>query len=92
MRFESLIEPVHVSTSVGESLVVDQVLRSYLVSIKGYDTRDDFIVLDMVDFDVIFGMDWLSPTMWSLISKPRSLHYLCMTFPRCCGRVLIVTH
>ncbi|XP_049378066.1 LOW QUALITY PROTEIN: uncharacterized protein LOC125842802 [Solanum stenotomum] len=61
MRSESLAEPVHVSTPVGESLVVDQILRSCLVTIQGCDTRVDLILLDMVDFDVILGMDWLSP-------------------------------
>ncbi|KAH0773587.1 hypothetical protein KY290_010724 [Solanum tuberosum] len=61
MRSESLAKPVHVSTPVGESLVVDQILRSCLVSIQGCDTRVDLILLDMVDFDVILGIDWLSP-------------------------------
>nr|XP_025884581.1 uncharacterized protein LOC112940524 [Solanum lycopersicum] len=61
MRYESLEEPVHVSTPIGEFLVVDQVLRSCLVTIQGYDTRADLIMLDMIDFDVILGMDWLSP-------------------------------
>ncbi|XP_015078162.1 uncharacterized protein LOC107021966 [Solanum pennellii] len=61
MRSESLAEPVHVLTPVGEFLVVDQVLRSCLVTIQGYDTRADLIMLDMIDFDVILGMDWLSP-------------------------------
>lgn len=56
-----MAEPVHVSTSIGEFLVVDQVLRSCLVTIQGYDTRADLIMLDMIDFDVILGMDWLSP-------------------------------
>uniref|UniRef100_A0A0V0GST8 Putative ovule protein n=1 Tax=Solanum chacoense TaxID=4108 RepID=A0A0V0GST8_SOLCH len=61
MRSVSLAELVHVSTPVGESLVVDQILRSCLVTIQGCDTRVDLILLDMVDFDVILGMDWLSP-------------------------------
>lgn len=43
---------------IGESLVVD---RSCLVTIRGCDTRDDHIVLDMLGFDIILGMDWLSP-------------------------------
>ena len=33
MRYESLEEPVHVSTPIGELLLVDQVLRSSLVTI-----------------------------------------------------------
>ena len=61
MRSESLAEPVHVSTPIGEFLVVDQVLRYCLVTIQGYDTRVDLIMLDMIDFDMILGMDWLSP-------------------------------
>ena len=28
--------------------------------LKGCDTHDDLKVLDIVDFDVILGMDWLS--------------------------------
>ena len=35
--------------------------RSCLVSLAWYDTWVDLIILGMVDFDVIFGMDWLSP-------------------------------
>ena len=31
------------------------------MTIQGYDTRADLIMLDMIDFDVILGMDWLSP-------------------------------
>jgi hypothetical protein len=32
-----------------------------VVTIQGRDTRVDLILLDMVDFDLILGMDWLSP-------------------------------
>ena len=35
--------------------------RSCLVSLAGYNTWVDLIILGMVDFDVILGMDWLSP-------------------------------
>ena len=35
--------------------------RSCLVSLAGYDTWVDLIILGMVEFDVILGMDWLSP-------------------------------
>lgn len=52
---------VHVSNSVGDPLVVDQVYQSYLISIYGYDTQVDMIILDMVKFDVIFGMIQLFP-------------------------------
>ena len=52
-----LVEPLRVSTLVGDSLVVDQVFRSCVVTIQRQDTRIDLILLDMVDFDLILGMD-----------------------------------
>ena len=61
MICDSITVPIHVSTPVGKPLVVDRVYRSYLVSLAGYDTWVDLIILGMVDFDVILGMDWLSP-------------------------------
>ena len=49
-----------VSTLIGDSLVVDQFYRSCVVTINDVDTYADLIFLDMMDFDVILGMDWLS--------------------------------
>ncbi|XP_049414692.1 uncharacterized protein LOC125877444 [Solanum stenotomum] len=53
--------PIRVSTPVGEPLVVNRVYRSCLVILSGYETWVDMVLLDMLDFDVILGMDWLSP-------------------------------
>ncbi|XP_070005492.1 uncharacterized protein [Nicotiana sylvestris] len=58
---DSLSSPVYVSTPVGDSLIVDRVYQSCLVTIRGFETRADLLLLSMVDFDVILGMDWLSP-------------------------------
>ena len=49
--------PIRVSTPVGESVVVDQVSRLCTVTLMGYDTHADLKVLEMIDFDVILGMD-----------------------------------
>ena len=57
MICDSMTVPIHVSTPVGKTLVGDRVDRSCLVSLAGYDTWVDLIILGMVDFDVIFGMD-----------------------------------
>ncbi|WMV30894.1 hypothetical protein MTR67_024279 [Solanum verrucosum] len=57
---ESLDLPVHVSTPVGDSVVVDRMYRLCIVTLMGYNTHADLKVLNMVDFDVILGMDWLS--------------------------------
>ncbi|XP_070018239.1 uncharacterized protein [Nicotiana sylvestris] len=53
--------PCYVSTPVGDSFVVDRVYRSCLIALGGFESRADLLLLSMVDFDVIFGMDWLSP-------------------------------
>ncbi|XP_070013185.1 uncharacterized protein [Nicotiana sylvestris] len=45
----------------GDSVVVDWIYRSYVVTFCGYETRADLLLLDMTDFEVILGMDWLSP-------------------------------
>ncbi|XP_070054072.1 uncharacterized protein [Nicotiana tomentosiformis] len=61
MPHESFVSLVHVSTPVGNSIIVDRVYRSCVVIIGGLDTRVDILFLSMVNFDVILGMDWLSP-------------------------------
>jgi len=53
--------PIRVSTLVGESVIVEKVYRSCLVTFVGSKTYVDLIILEMVDFDVILGMTWLSP-------------------------------
>lgn len=64
-RLELLCDPLsvslHVSTIVGDSLVLDQVCIACMVTIRECDTRTNFIFLDMLDFDVILGMDRLFP-------------------------------
>ncbi|XP_070015780.1 uncharacterized protein [Nicotiana sylvestris] len=57
---EQLSEPFLVSTPVGESVKVTRVYRGCIVSVQGHNIKADLIELEMVDFDVIMGMDWLS--------------------------------
>ncbi|XP_070056276.1 uncharacterized protein [Nicotiana tomentosiformis] len=45
----------------GNSVVVDRVYQSCIVTFCGYETRADLLLVDMTDFEVILGMDWLSP-------------------------------
>ena len=58
--------PILVSTPVGESVIVEKVNRSWLVTFVGINTHVDLIILEMVDFDVILGMTWLSPNFCNL--------------------------
>ena len=61
LHCELLDIPIRVSTPVGESLIVEKVYRSCLVTFVGSNTYVDLVILEMVDFDVILGMTWLSP-------------------------------
>ncbi|XP_070025733.1 uncharacterized protein [Nicotiana sylvestris] len=61
ISLEPLGTHVHVSTLVGDSVVVDRIYRSYLVTFCAFETRSDLLLLDMIDFEVILGMDCLSP-------------------------------
>ncbi|XP_070023025.1 uncharacterized protein [Nicotiana sylvestris] len=45
---------------MGDFVVVDWIYQSCVVTFYGYDTRADLLFLDMIDFEVILGMDWLS--------------------------------
>ncbi|XP_070025999.1 uncharacterized protein [Nicotiana sylvestris] len=49
-----------VANPVGESLLAEYMYRACQIRVKGRDTLADLIVLDMIDFDMLMGMDWLS--------------------------------
>ncbi|XP_070025180.1 uncharacterized protein [Nicotiana sylvestris] len=53
--------PTRPEAKESDAIITDHVYRSCMVIIGGLETRVDLILLDMVDFDVILGMDWLSP-------------------------------
>ena len=61
LHCEFLDIPIRVSTPVGECVIVEKVYRSCLVTFMGSNTYVDLVILEMVDFDVILGMTWLSP-------------------------------
>ena len=61
LHCELLDMPIRVSTPVGESVIVEKVYRSCLVTFVGRNTYVDLVIIEMVDFDVIMGMTWLSP-------------------------------
>ena len=65
--------PIRVSTPVGESVIVEKVYRSCLVTFVGSHTHVDFVILEMVDFDVILGITWLSPKFAILDCKAKTV-------------------
>ena len=50
-----------VYTPVGNSLFVKYEHRDCYIRVEGRDTQAKLIVLDMIDFDVLMGMDCLYP-------------------------------
>ncbi|XP_070032496.1 uncharacterized protein [Nicotiana tomentosiformis] len=58
---DSLVMHIHVSISVGDSIIVNHMYQSCVVTIVGLETRVDLLLLSMVDFDMILCMELLSP-------------------------------
>ncbi|KAL0551938.1 hypothetical protein IC582_011031 [Cucumis melo] len=58
------VEPLHhvlsVSTPSGECMLSKEKVRACQIEISGHVIEVTLIVLDMLDFDVILGMDWLA--------------------------------
>lgn len=52
-----------VATPMGNSCIVDQIYRLCFITIQEYDTLVELIMLDIVDFNMILGMDRYPPIM-----------------------------
>ena len=63
-RFQIETQPLEgrmrVSLPIGDPLLADRVVRDSRVLIEGQEFPADLVALDMRDFDVVLGMDWLS--------------------------------
>ena len=55
-----MIEPFKVATPVGDFVIATRVYRYCSVVIYSRRTVADLIELNMIEFDIIMGMDWLS--------------------------------
>lgn len=54
---ECILDPFSVSIPMGDSMATRKVYRGFVVSVCVRETLVDLIELDMVDFDVILGMN-----------------------------------
>ncbi|XP_070040149.1 uncharacterized protein [Nicotiana tomentosiformis] len=79
---ESFSTSIFVSTSVGDSVIVNQISQSCVVTLCGYETRADILLLDMTDFEIILGMDWLSPYHAILNCHAKTVTLEILEFPR----------
>ena len=52
--------PMVISTPVGETLRIDVVYPSCMVMVQNHELPANLFPLQMCEFDIILGMDWLS--------------------------------
>ena len=78
-RFDALPDILHepflVSTLMGESVVAKRVYQNYPISLPNRVSYVDLVELDMLDFDVILGMDWLHACFASIDCRIRVVRF-----------------
>ena len=72
---ELLHESYEVSTPIGVSIVARKVYRNCPVCILNKLLPCDLVELNMVDFDVILGMDWLHAYYASIDCRTRKVKF-----------------
>ncbi|XP_070017466.1 uncharacterized protein [Nicotiana sylvestris] len=72
---ELLHKSFEVSTPMGESVVVRWVYRSCDVKIHDRHTLADLHELEMVDFDIIMGMDWMDSCYANVDCWTKIVHF-----------------
>ena len=60
LEVETLEEPMHVGSPLWTSVSVDMIYRGCELEISGILLTVDLRVIDMMKFDIILGMDWLT--------------------------------
>ena len=60
LEVETLEEPLHVSSPLGARVSLEQICRGSELEISKILLTMDLRVMDMSEFDVILGMDWLT--------------------------------
>ncbi|WMV25255.1 hypothetical protein MTR67_018640 [Solanum verrucosum] len=60
----------------GESILARRVYKNFPVSLPHRVTHVDLVKLDMLDFDVILGMDWLNSCCASIDCRTRVVKFL----------------
>ncbi|XP_070032814.1 uncharacterized protein [Nicotiana tomentosiformis] len=78
---ESLGTPIYLSTPMGNYVVMHWIYRSCIVTFCGYETKADLLLLDMTEFEVILGMDWLSLHHAILYFQAKTVTFVMPDFP-----------
>ena len=85
MKFDELPnvfhEPFLVSTPVGDSVLAKRVYRGCPILFINRVTLVDLVELDMLDFDVILGIDWLHYFFASIDCRTQVEKFKCTNEP-----------
>ena len=78
-----------VASPLGGEMVVGHVCRSCIVRLAGHELMTNLVVLDMVGYDIILGMDWLDAhhAMVDCYRKRVIVHAIDGTVLQFCGSV-----
>ena len=68
---KQLSETFGVSSPFGESILGERTYGYYIISINQTSIISDLVELDMIDFDVIIGMEWLHACYASIDCRTR---------------------
>ena len=85
LEVETLENPLYVNSPLGTRVNVDHICRDCELEISGILLTVDLRVMDMSEFDVILGMDWLRAHRVVIDCDPRrvtayTLDGTCVTF------------
>ncbi|XP_060212112.1 uncharacterized protein LOC132639695 [Lycium barbarum] len=75
VKLEPLSKPFEVSNNVGEAMLARYVYRGCPVRVYHKLTIADLHELEMVDFDVIMGMDWLYSCYASVCCRTKAVKF-----------------
>ena len=76
--FESLSYEYSVTTPSGEVMCSNQIMRDCPIRIEGRDLMVDLVILDLQDFDLILGMDWLSKHHATINCHEKTVSFNCL--------------
>ena len=69
------IIPFEVATPVGDPVIVGQVYRDCVIAVCDRRTTADLYELEMLDFDVIMGMDWLASCYANVDCRTKAVRF-----------------
>ena len=81
MLARNLSEPFSVSTLVGDPVIARRLYRNYPVIVSQKVTSADLVELEMVEFDIILGMDWLHSCYASVDCRIRIVRFQFLNEP-----------